>query len=101
MIHLVLPYLLVGVLFGCGLYATLTRRNAVLMLVGVELMLAAAGLLLVSTSAALGSATGQIVTLFLITVAAAEIAVALAVIVAVFRVRGNADLELRAQEDQP
>lgn len=100
MIHLLLPYLLVGVLFGCGLYATLTRRNAVLMLVGVELMLAAAGLLMVATSVALGQATGQIVTLFLITIAAAEITVALAIVVAAFRSRGTADLDTPAQEDR-
>lgn len=99
MIHLALPYLLVGVLFGCGLYATISRRNAVLMLVGVELILAAAGLLLVTTSIVLRQSAGQVVTLFLITIAAAEIAVALALVSAVFRSRGTVDLDTRAQED--
>jgi len=84
----------VGLLFGIGLYGVLARRNSVLVLIGVELMLAAAGLLFV-TVGSLTSDTmraGQIMTIFVITIAAAEIAVALGVILAVFRARGNIDM---------
>ncbi|RNI21653.1 NADH-quinone oxidoreductase subunit NuoK [Flexivirga caeni] len=94
MIHPVLPMILVGLLFGIGLYGVLARRNAILVLIGVELMLAAAGLLFV-TVGALTSDTlraGQVMTIFVITIAAAEISVALGVILAVFRARGNIDL---------
>nr|WP_279672216.1 NADH-quinone oxidoreductase subunit NuoK [Flexivirga meconopsidis] len=93
--------LLVGILFGVGLYGVLARRNAVLVLIGVELMLAAAGLLFVTV----GSLTadplraGQSMTVFIITIAAAEIAVALAVILAVFRARGNIDVSQRGSDD--
>lgn len=89
-----MPMLVVGLLFGIGLYGVLARRNAVLVLIGVELMLAAAGLLFVTV----GSITkdtmraGQVMTIFVITIAAAEIAVALGVILAVFRARGNIDM---------
>nr|WP_221185876.1 NADH-quinone oxidoreductase subunit NuoK [Flexivirga oryzae] len=84
----------VGLLFGIGLYGVLARRNAILVLIGVELMLAAAGLLFV-TVGSLTSDTmraGQIMTIFVITIAAAEIAVALGVILAIFRSRGNIDM---------
>lgn len=94
MIHPVLPMIVVGLLFGTGLYGVLARRNAVLVLVGVELMLASAGLLFVTVGAVTsdGMRAGQVMTIFVITIAAAEIAVALGVILAVFRARGNIDM---------
>lgn len=94
MIHSAPPMMVVGLLFGIGLYGVLARRNAILVLIGVELMLAAAGLLFV-TVGSLTSDTmraGQIMTIFVITIAAAEIAVALGVILAIFRSRGNIDM---------
>lgn len=94
MIHAAPPMVVVGLLFGIGLYGVLARRNAILVLIGVELMLAAAGLLFV-TVGSLTSDTmraGQIMTIFVITIAAAEIAVALGVILAIFRSRGNIDM---------
>lgn len=101
MIHLHLPLALVGVLVAAGGYGILARRNAVLMLIGVELVLAAAGLLMVTMGAARPDpyVSGQVLTIFLITIAAAEIAVALAMVVAVYRARGDIDLTRRGEED--
>ena len=101
MIHPVLPMTLVSVLFGIGLYGVLARRNAVLMLIGVELMLATVGLLFITV----GSLTsdllraGQVFTTFVITIAAAEIAVAVAMILAVYRACGNIDLTRVGKDD--
>ena len=94
MIHLAGPYLLVAVLAGLGSYGVLARRNAVLVLIGVELILNAANLLLVSVGAAGADrwAAGNVLTLFVITIAAAEVVVALAVVLAVYRLRGDIDL---------
>ena len=85
-------YLLVAaVLFVCGLYAMISRRNAVGILMGVELILNAAGINFVAFSrfghSKLNGAhlDGQIFTLFIIVLAAAEAAVALALVLAVFQ----------------
>lgn len=89
-----LPFLLAAVLAGVGTYGVLARRHAVLMLVGVELLLAAAGLILVTVGQLNPDplASGAVLTLFIITIAAAEIVVALAVVMAMFRTRGDVDL---------
>jgi NADH-quinone oxidoreductase subunit K len=94
MIHLWLPLLLVSVLAGAGIYGVMARRNAVLVLVGVELILNAANLLFVTMGSVVNDTlrTGHVLTLFLITIAAAEMGVALAVILALFRDRGHIDL---------
>lgn len=94
MIHLWLPMLLASVLAGAGTYGVLARRNAVLVLIGVELILNAANVLLVALGARDGSPlqTGQSLTLFIITIAAAEICVALAVVLAMFKLQGHIDL---------
>ncbi len=95
MIHLAPPLLLAAVLAGCGVYGVLARRNAVLVLIGVELILNAANLLLVAFDAAYAGALheGQVLTLFVVTVAAAEVGVALAVVLLMFRRRGDVDLQ--------
>jgi len=92
--HLWLPMVLASVLAGAGTYAVLARRNAVLVLIGVELILNAANLILVTLGSVDVSAlqTGQVLTLFIITIAAAEICVALAVVLAMFRLQGHIDL---------
>ncbi len=99
MIHLALPVLLAAALAGAGVYGVLARRNAVLVLIGVELVLNAATLLLVTFDAAYRDALhgGQVLTLFVITVAAAEVGVALAVVLLLFRRRG--DVDVRAARD--
>lgn len=90
-----LPYLLAAVLAGAGFYGVLARRNAVLMLVGVELILAGVGLILVASSAFAPDpfASGLVLTMFVITIAAAEIVLALAVFVSLYRARGHVDLQ--------
>lgn len=105
MIRPALPFLLVAVLAGLGAYGILARRHAVLMLIGVELMLGAAGLLLVTVgqiapAEQAAGAHGPVLTLFLITIAAAEVVVALAILLALFRARGHVDLhaELETRE---
>jgi NADH-quinone oxidoreductase subunit K len=80
---------LAAILFCIGLYGALTKRNLIMVLVSLELMLNAANMNLVAFSR-LGVApnlNGQVFSLFSITVAAAEIAVGLALLLAVFRVR--------------
>ncbi len=96
MIHLWLPMVLASILAGAGTYGILARRNAVLVLIGVELVLNAANLVLVSLGAADTSPlqSGQVLTLFIITIAAAEISVALAVVLAMFRLQGHIDITL-------
>lgn len=103
MIHLAVPYAISAALAGIGIYGVLARRNLVLVLVGVELVLAAGSLLLVTAGARDDSPlqTGQVLALFVITLAAAEIVVALGLVVAVFRLRGHVDVEALAEEDEP
>lgn len=88
------PYVLAALLVGIGLYGALARRNAVLMLIGVELILGGALVLLVSTAAASGDqwSGGTVLPLFIITIAAAEVVVALAILLALFRARDHVDL---------
>lgn len=94
MINLQLPALLSALLAGIGVYGVLARRNAVLVLVGVELILNAGNLLLVTAGSRPGSplAAGPVLTLFVITIAAAEVCVALAVVLVMFRRFGHIDL---------
>ncbi|HUK56745.1 MAG TPA: NADH-quinone oxidoreductase subunit NuoK [Nitrospiria bacterium] len=81
-------YLVVStVLFVTGLIGVLIRRNFIIILMAVEIMLNAANLNLVAFSSYLDSMAGQIVALFIIAVAAGEAAVGLAIIIVVFRGR--------------
>lgn len=93
--HPVIPYVLAALLFGTGVYGVLVRRNAVLALASVELMLGAVNLVLVTADAAPSRAvdghTGQSFALFVIVVAAAEIGVGLALVLHLFRLRGSID----------
>jgi NADH-quinone oxidoreductase subunit K len=92
---LLYPLLLSAALFGIGLYGVLARRNAVLVLVGIELMLNAVNLQLVAYDAWFAEAlhTGQVLTLFVIALAAAEIGLGLAIVLAVFRATGTIDVD--------
>jgi NADH-quinone oxidoreductase subunit K len=99
-IHLAGPYLLAAALVGIGVFGIAVRRNAVLLLVGVELVLSGALVLLVTTQAAVADrwAAGSVLPLFVITIAAAETVVALAVVLATFRQRSRIDLAERSGE---
>jgi NADH-quinone oxidoreductase subunit K len=93
-IHLALPGALAALLAGIGVYGVLARRNAVLVLIGVELILNAANLILVTAGSRPGApySAGAVLTLFVITIAAAEITVALAIILVLFHRTGHIDL---------
>ncbi len=103
MMHLNLPFILAAILIGTGAFGVIARRNAVLVLIGVELMLNGANLLLVALDAADPTVlrSGAILTLFTIAIAAAEICVALAVILAMFRLRGDVDVAVVPVDDEP
>ena len=92
------PYIVLSVaLFIIGAVGILTRRNAIFMLLSIEIMLNAGNLAFVAFSRLHGNLTGQIVALFVMTVAAAEVAVGLAIIVLLYRTRGT----LRVDEAYP
>jgi NADH-quinone oxidoreductase subunit K len=94
-IHLAGPFLLAAVLAGLGAYGMLARRNAILVLVGAELLVNAGALLLVTVDAATADPllSGQVMTLFAITVAAAEVGLALAVVLLLFRRTRSSDVQ--------
>jgi NADH-quinone oxidoreductase subunit K len=79
-------------LFVIGVVGVLTRRNALIIFMSIELMLNAVNLSFVALSRLYG-ATGQVFVIFVMTVAAAEAAVVLAIIIAVFRHRQSVDLD--------
>jgi NADH-quinone oxidoreductase subunit K len=82
-----------GILFCLGLLGVILRRNLLVMYMGLELMLNAANLALVAFSRYNNKLDGQIFVFFVITVAAAEVAVGLALIVALYRKRQSAHVE--------
>jgi NADH-quinone oxidoreductase subunit K len=79
-------------LFAIGVIGVLTRRNAIIIFMSVELMLNAVNLSFVALSRLYG-ATGQVFVIFVMTVAAAEAAVGLAIIIAIFRHTQSVNLE--------
>ncbi len=82
-------------LFVIGLYATLTRKNAIAVLIGLELMLNSANINFVAFNRYItpNQVGGQIFAVFVIAIAAAEAAVALAIIIATYRRRATVDVE--------
>ncbi|MEU4898436.1 NADH-quinone oxidoreductase subunit NuoK [Streptomyces sp. NPDC044780] len=102
--HLAYPAVLAVLLFCTGLYGVLARRNAILVLMSVELMLNAVNLNLVAFDVWLRDTlhAGQALTLFTIAIAAAEIGIGLAIVLLVHRNRGTADVDkLRDLADPP
>jgi NADH-quinone oxidoreductase subunit K len=93
--HATLEHYLVvsAVLFSLGVLGVILRRNLLVMYMGLELMLNAANLALVAFSRFNNNLNGQIMVFFIITVAAAEVAVGLALIVALYRKRQSAHTE--------
>ncbi len=83
-------------LFCIGLYGVLARRNLIAILIGVELMLNAASVnfMAINYFLARDPAIGQIIVLFIIGLAAAEVAIALAIIIVVYRQRSSIDVDL-------
>lgn len=89
--------LLSGLLFAVGLVGVLFRRNIIIVLMCLELMLSAANLAFVAFSRVHGNLQGQVMVFFSIAVAAAEAAVALSIIIALYRARGGVDVEDAAE----
>ncbi|MEZ0328734.1 MAG: NADH-quinone oxidoreductase subunit NuoK [Dissulfuribacterales bacterium] len=77
--------LLASVLFGIGAIGFVTRRNAIILFMSVELMLNAVNLMLVAFSRFKADMAGQVMVLFIYAVAAAEVAVGLAILISLFR----------------
>ena len=82
-----------ALLFALGLAGVLLRRNAIIVFMSIELMLNAANLAFVAFGRQTGSMDGQLFVFFVMTVAAAEVAVGLALIVAIFRTRKSIDVD--------
>ena len=79
-------YLMLGaILFAIGVVGTLTRRNAIVIFMCIELMLNSVNLSLIAFSAFLGDITGMVTVFFVMAVAAAEAAVGLAIVIALYR----------------
>jgi len=88
---------LAGVLFAIGAATVLLRRNAIIAFMGVELMLNAANLALVAFARMHGHIDGQVMAFIVMVVAAAEVVVGLAIIIALFRARQSISLDEPAE----
>ena len=82
-----------AVLFSIGATTVLLRRNAIVVFLGVELMLNASNLAFVTFARIHGDLTGQVIAFFVMVVAAAEVVIGLAIIVAIFRTRRSASVD--------
>jgi NADH-quinone oxidoreductase subunit K len=88
--HPTIPYVIAAFLIGLGVYGVLARRNAILVLMAVELLLNGVNLVFVTADATVRAAlphSGQVFALFVIVLAAAEIGVGLAVVLQLYRLR--------------
>ena len=84
---------LASILFAIGAATVLTRRNAIIVFMGIELMLNAANLVFVTFARMHGTLDGQAIALIVMVVAAAEVVVGLAIIVAIYRARRSASVD--------
>lgn len=93
--HLVYATVLASLLFSIGIYGVLARRNAVLVLMSIEIMLNAVNINLVAFNSMFADPllAGQVFALFVITVAAAEVGVGLAIVLLIFRNRETVDID--------
>jgi NADH-quinone oxidoreductase subunit K len=103
--HAVIPYVTAALLFGLGVYGVLRRRNAILVLMAVELMLNAVNVVFVTADATLpgtNAHAGAVFALFVIVLAAAEVGVGLAIVLQFYRVRRAVvldDVQLHHEDD--
>ena len=93
MIRLPLVLFFSAVLFSTGVYGVLARRNAVLVLMSIELMLNAVNVNLVAFSQFWDDVTGQVFALFVIAVAAAEVGIGLAIVILIYRNRETINVD--------
>ena len=102
--HPVIPYVVAALLFGLGVYGVLVRRNAVLLLMAVELMLNAVNLVLVTADTTVRAVlpnTGGVFALFIIVLAAAEVGVGLAIVLQLYRLRESVQVDEVPLADPP
>ncbi len=85
--------LLAGLIFSIGAVGVLTRRNAIMVFMSIELMLNSANLTLVTFSRVNGTLEGQVMAFFVMVVAAAEVVVGLAILMSIFRTRRSASVD--------
>lgn len=85
--------MLSSILFCIGVYGVLARRNAVMVLMSIELILNAVNINLVAFGALTGTVSGTVFALFIIAVAAAEVGVGLAMVILIYRNRSSIDLD--------
>ena len=83
------PLLLSALMFSAGVYGVLARRNGVLVLMSIELMINAANINLITFSQFLGDSVGNVVALFIIAITAAEVGVGLAIVMMIYRRRST------------
>lgn len=92
---MIVPYshilILAGILFLCGMFCLVSRRNLLMMLLGLEVMLNAAAVAFVGAALDMQQMEGQAIAIFIIAVAAAEVSVGLAMIVCLYRHSGSID----------
>lgn len=88
-------FLLSGLLFVLGMFCTVTRRNLVMILLGVEIMLNAASVAFVGSALRWQQMEGQALVLFILAIAATEVSVGLALIVAIYRRTGSIDPDVQ------
>ena len=93
MIRLPIVLFFSAALFSIGVYGVLARRNGVLVLMSIELMLNAVNINLVAFSQALDSLAGQVFALFVIAVAAAEVGIGLAIVILIYRNRETINID--------
>ncbi len=86
-----------AVLFGIGLVGIITRRNMIIVLMSIELVLNSVNINLIAFSYQLSDLTGQVFAVFTIAVAAGEAAVGLGILVALFRLRQSVELDSAAE----
>ena len=92
------PFLVLSaILFSIGAVGVLTRRNALVLFMCVEMMLNASNLALVTFSRVNGNLDGQVTAFFVMVVAAAEVVVGLAIIITIFRTRRSASVDDASQ----
>ena len=93
MIRLPLVLIFSAFLFSTGIYGVLARRNAVMVLMAIELLLNAVNVNLVAFASQLHQITGQVFALFVIAVAAAEVGIGLAIVILLFRNRATINVD--------
>ena len=85
--------ILSGILFSIGTIGVLTRKNAIIILMSIELMLNAVNLSLIAFASSINDVAGQVLVFFVMAVAAAETSIGLAIVIAVFRKKGTISIE--------